>query len=166
MTNMTQESLAALVAVSKKFDGFTGAAGGRNEARLRANLAAFVAGSPKFFGGQIHEMRESGAVNRDLVANCERVLAAYRRGIADLVADAPIAAFELAAKKYAAMAATIVAAVCESRRRETAAENAVREARLAALRARRDFWNAKLAEVRRREAVVAAAASAAVPVGS
>ena len=132
MTNMTQESLAALVAVSKKFDGFTGAAGGRNEARLRANLAAFVAGSPKFFGGQIHEMRESGAVNRDLVANCERVLAAYRRGIADLVADAPIAAFELAAKKYAAMAATIAAApvLHEARRRHAAEMVAAKAARI------------------------------------
>jgi hypothetical protein len=132
-TNMSaQESLAALVAVSKKFNGFTGAAGARNEGHLRARLAAFVAGSPRFFGGQIHEMRETGEVDDDLVANCERVLAAYRRGIADLAADSPIVAFELAAKKYATMAAVIAVAPAEhaARRAHAAAVVAAKAARI------------------------------------
>jgi hypothetical protein len=101
---------------------------------LSAKLASFVAGSPKFFGGQIGAMREQ-RIDVDLVATLEQVLAAYQRGIVGLAATSSAMAFASAARKCATMVSVLTGARREhtARRERAAAAAAAKAARIAAV---------------------------------
>jgi hypothetical protein len=182
-TLTAQEKLVALVATSRKFEGFVIASGlqreinialslkgarkaeGMNravaaEARLRGVLENFFKGSSKYFGGMLRALRREG-VREEFAAKVARSLRNYTVAV-----TRPIIDFEFAAGQYRAMSSGFAwamdAEAVSRSNKEKIERKAAHERRLAALQAERDSLAPAFQELVARDSTTAAALAAVI----